>query len=482
MRQRGDSQVIDLLNNVRAGGVQPPNIIILKSRVIHPGTEDYPHNALHIFAKNANANRHHDNLPQHVAQDKIDKLFKKNQSQTGGLAGNLHIKLNARVILTVNIDLQDRLVNGQLGTVKYIVLSSQNNVSKIYIKLDDCKAGLKKMNNDNFARQHLWVPVEKAIVDIMMKSNKNSSPVSKRTQFPLMLAWACTVHKVQGLSLSKVVVSFQLLKQRNFHYGQIYVALSRVTLLKGLYILGSFNLKSIRASPQDFEDYNRLRLECLLLPPNIEGVDSNSLVIKLLIVRSFNKHAIDLESDRRLLNSDIIYLTDTQLQQSLDSRRIPTSADFDIIFNNNEDWFQSLATCPRPETFISSHTEVNGASLVTFVKSSFTSQTIKLLLLYKKHTTPLTNFSNWLQGFIASNTVDIISGDFNINVFQEHGRLGNVLSSCNQIVAASIHISGSLLDHVYIHKEISKRLNMQSVIDIYFSDPDAVKFRFVQYV
>ena len=45
-----------------------------------------------------------------------------------------------------------------------------------------------------------------------------------------MLAWACTVHKVQGLSLNKVVVGFQLLKQQNFHYGQNYVALSRVTL------------------------------------------------------------------------------------------------------------------------------------------------------------------------------------------------------------------------------------------------------------
>ena len=127
--------------------------------------------------------------------------------------------------LTVNVDLQDRLVNGQLGTVKHIVLNSQNNVSKMYINFNDCKAGLKKLNTDNFARQHLWFPIDKTTVDIRIKSNKSSSPVIKRTQFPLMLAWACTVHKVQGLSFNKVVVGFQLLKQQNFHYGTTKLSL-----------------------------------------------------------------------------------------------------------------------------------------------------------------------------------------------------------------------------------------------------------------
>ena len=51
MRQRGDSQLTGLLNNVRTGEVQPDDINILKSRVIQPGAEDYPHNALHIFGK-----------------------------------------------------------------------------------------------------------------------------------------------------------------------------------------------------------------------------------------------------------------------------------------------------------------------------------------------------------------------------------------------------------------------------------------------
>ena len=48
-------------------------------------------------------------------------MLNRNQSETGELAGELDIvKNNARIMLKVNVDLQDRLVNGQLATVKHI--------------------------------------------------------------------------------------------------------------------------------------------------------------------------------------------------------------------------------------------------------------------------------------------------------------------------------------------------------------------------
>ena len=201
-----------------------------------------------------------------------------------------------------------------------------------------------------------------------------------------MFVWTCTVHKVQGLSLSKLAVKLSIIKAMKISYGQIHVPLSRVTPLEGLYILTSFNVKSIRANPQAFEEYKRLGSECMLLTPNIEGVYINSLVITLFNIRAFNKQPMDLESGRRLVNKDIICLTETQLQQSLNSQRILTLANFHIICNNNEHRLPSLAICSRPEIVISSHTEANGPSLVTFVKVSLTSQTVKLLLLFKKHT------------------------------------------------------------------------------------------------
>ena len=116
-------------------------------------------------------------------------------------------------MLTVNVDLEDRLVNGQLGTAK-----------------------------DAFASRNLWAPIEKAETNIRIRTNKDFSLAVTRTQFQLMLACGCMAHKVQGLTLEEIVISFDLIKQDNFHYGQMYVALSRVTSLNSLYLIGELNL------------------------------------------------------------------------------------------------------------------------------------------------------------------------------------------------------------------------------------------------
>ena len=43
-------------------------------------------------------------------------------------------------MLAVNIDLSDRLVNGQLGTV-YNIAFAESGISKIYLKFDDPLVG-----------------------------------------------------------------------------------------------------------------------------------------------------------------------------------------------------------------------------------------------------------------------------------------------------------------------------------------------------
>ena len=87
----------------------------------------------------------------------------ENQSETGGLASTLQIKSNVRVMLTMNVDLQDRLIDGQSGTVKHIEINDQHNISKVYIKFDDNKAGLKRIS---------WIVLLVAVDGCLLKKLK----------------------------------------------------------------------------------------------------------------------------------------------------------------------------------------------------------------------------------------------------------------------------------------------------------------------
>ena len=181
MRQQGDNNFINLLNHVRKAELDD-YVFILKSRFVLP-TESYSKDALHIFAEKAPANIHNvnllnsinsemystaaiDSIRKNVALSKIEKVSNRSQSETGGLAGTLERKVNARVMVTVNVDLEDRLVNGQLGTVEHFQKDQNGNVLKIYIAFDDCEAVLKSISKDAFATQNLWVPIEKAEANI----------------------------------------------------------------------------------------------------------------------------------------------------------------------------------------------------------------------------------------------------------------------------------------------------------------------------
>ena len=141
---------------------------------------------------------------------------------------------------TTNLDVEDRLINGQIGTIVTIKMNAvSGKPDAIYVEFDDQNAGRGRIgrSSDMYARAHGVVPIVPVLTRIKLKENRPSSPEIRRTQFPLTLAWACTVHKVQGLTLDKVVFSFELFKQRQFNCGQVYVALSRVKSLSQLYLL-----------------------------------------------------------------------------------------------------------------------------------------------------------------------------------------------------------------------------------------------------
>ena len=132
-------------------------------------------------------------------QNDINRVLSKGRSETGGLDYDIFVKVGAKVMLTNNIDIADRLINGQIGIV--IKIDVNQNTQKpniIYIKFEDDKAGknMIKKSSNHFVRENNAVPIEPIMARIKMRPGKRSSPEIQRVQFPITLAYAVTIHKV----------------------------------------------------------------------------------------------------------------------------------------------------------------------------------------------------------------------------------------------------------------------------------------------
>uniref|UniRef100_A0A9J8C4U4 ATP-dependent DNA helicase n=1 Tax=Cyprinus carpio carpio TaxID=630221 RepID=A0A9J8C4U4_CYPCA len=221
VRQK-DSTFAELLNRLRKRSKKSPlskeDLEML--RKCDTGEDD---NApLHIFSTNDEVHEH--NLKQLI---NILELIAGHHIKVYNtcLPAKLLLGINARVMLIKNIDVHDGLVNGVCGTVTHIVRADKNK-------------------NGGFRRQ-----------------------------FPLKLAWACTVHKVQGLKVDCAVVSLK----KVFVAGQAYVALSRVRSLSGLTIK-DFNEKSIYCNEKVFE-YPKKSITCsekILSSRTVSNFDNES--------------------------------------------------------------------------------------------------------------------------------------------------------------------------------------------------------------
>ena len=65
----------------------------------------------------------------------------------------LKLNVGAKVMLTVNLDIQDRLINDQTGNIRHIEFA-QSTVYEICIKFSDEKAGLKAMRSSYSGRKN----------------------------------------------------------------------------------------------------------------------------------------------------------------------------------------------------------------------------------------------------------------------------------------------------------------------------------------
>ena len=126
MRQKGNTMFTELLKKIRVSAVDVSVDYILKSRFVQQSEREYPYRALHTFAENDPANRYNefmlsalpdrlisipvkDQIPKNCNISDVLKAQKPKQSETGGLSVLLKVKVNAKVMITANIYLLDRL-------------------------------------------------------------------------------------------------------------------------------------------------------------------------------------------------------------------------------------------------------------------------------------------------------------------------------------------------------------------------------------
>ncbi len=86
-----------------------------------------------------------DQYPPNVSKQDIDRVLSRERSEICGLDAEIQIKEGAKIMLTTNINIQDRLTNGQMGTVVIIDVNINNVPNVVYVKFKDDKAG--KNNN-----------------------------------------------------------------------------------------------------------------------------------------------------------------------------------------------------------------------------------------------------------------------------------------------------------------------------------------------
>jgi ATP-dependent DNA helicase PIF1 len=149
--------------------------------------------------------------PTNISEEKaVEEL-----DNAGTYLPELILRVGAQVMITSNLNVSAGIVNGSRG----VVIGMTNDY--ITVKLLDGR-----------------------IIRVTPKVNSTAHPKIGRRQFPLIPAWAITIHKSQGQTIDYAEID---LGTSIFADGQAYVALSRVKSLEGLFIR-SFARSSIRTS------------------------------------------------------------------------------------------------------------------------------------------------------------------------------------------------------------------------------------------
>lgn len=235
-------------------------------------------------------------------EDKLGKLSEKAvRTMLDNVSGlkEVHLKRGCRVLCTRNLDVDQGIVNGSAGVVIGFLTRGTERVkqlqkmkeltSEILVKRENEMAEdgimpeeVVHLENEELAKDLKdWPRCAEGFI-VMKPKNIRFTPIVKfdngkqmtippfrwevfglqgkvvgsRLQIPLVLGWALSIHKSQGMTLNRVETDVG----RAFDYGQVYVALSRATNLEGLRLSG-FNVNTVMAHGKVLKFYKQLECE-----------------------------------------------------------------------------------------------------------------------------------------------------------------------------------------------------------------------------
>ena len=514
MRQK-DMEFSDMLNLVRVCKPEENSSVdlMLKARELKLKEDDldYPNGVLHVYARNEHCNVRNEKMLNRLdaplysvkAEDSVQDI-KVDMSQvdlsllptskTGNLPLMLLLKVGARVFVSSNIDVSDGLTNGVFGSVSGIISSS--HVNEKGEKIDQVRVVLVRFDSDRVGKEakakSLYkgidveaVPISKSEVAFKTSTSDHRKTVSIiRKQFPLILSWAVTIHKVQGMTMDQIVVDMTKSKGR-FTKGQAYVAFSRVRTYDGLHLI-NYDCDQIKVCGKVRKEMDRLRRD-----RRLTGLDSGMiwcmpkesvcivhLNVQGLSARSRSKYT-DLKGDMELQKADVICFTETHYSSE-------NVVDFSDIWEKNGDMFRFDRSGRK------------GGGVLIAVSNRFRSKRISLeshleaiaielycpdrVVVVCIYLSPSVNkkaavkcVNKLLYDVADLGDKVVIVGDFNEDLLSDgcDKSVYNCLQNCGfkQHVYKATTDYGSLLDHVYTRRFKDVGID---VLDTYYSDHDKV--------
>lgn len=266
------------------------------------------------------------------------KFNKMSIIDTGGLPYELTLVLNKPYMITSNIDVSDGLANGAVGVLAYIeFFHIQNNganldndsqisnhhcsVKRLWMKFSGNEIGEKTKRRSAFYASRINITT--GLVPICRRNstthlNSNRTINVKRSHFPLVAACAMTIHKAQGATFEQVVYKYD----KSHDQQLVYVALSRVTALEGLFIVAAQGEHVFHHGKRPNKRLDSLRLEFARLSSNLlktvqddalEFIQTtDSMAFMTFNCQSLRAHQMDL-NDIVVKSCHVLLLTETWL-------------------------------------------------------------------------------------------------------------------------------------------------------------------------